>query len=172
MRFRDLKKQSKQDNRSRSDVSLVDKNNQTNKQDQIIRPAYYVYRIKALIVDLFMIYMPIMYIMTYFILDGKDDLQSSTFAPLIATTIYGLIYAAFLSHSGQTPGKKAYEIKVVDSKTLENIGYLRAFLRFLAFLFTITTLLGLFFPWLRKDNRPLHDLLVSTSTVAFPTLEK
>ena len=159
MRFRDLKKQS-------------NKNNQINKKEQTVIPAYYIYRIKALIVDLFMIYMPIMYIMTYFVLDGKDDLQSSNIAPLIATTLYGLIYAAFLSHSGQTPGKKAYDIKVVDSKTLENIGFFRSLSRFFAFLFTITTLFGLFLPLLRKDNRLLHDVLLSTTIVEIPNLEK
>ena len=158
MRFRDLKKQS-------------NKNNQPNKEEQSVKPTYYVYRIKALIVDLFMIYMPIMYIMTYFVLDGKDDLQSSNIAPLIATTLYGIIYAAFLSRTGQTPGKKAYEIKVVDSKTLENIGFLRAFLRFFAFLFTITTLLGLFLPFIRKDKKVLHDMLVSTTVVDFKSIE-
>ena len=159
MRFRDLKKQS-------------NKNNQTNKPKQVIHNRYYVYRIKALIVDLFMIYMPIMYIMTYFILDGKEALQESSLAPLLATTLYGLIYAAFLSKSGQTPGKKAYEIKVVDSKTLENISFFRSFLRFFAFLFTITTIIGVLIPLFRKDNRPLHDMLISTTTVAFPNLEK
>ena len=159
MRFRDLKKQSH-------------KNNHTTDKEQTIDPAYYIYRIKALIVDLFMIYMPIMYIMTYAILDGKDDLAVSNYAPLVATSIYGLIYAAFVSRTGQTPGKKAYEIKVVDSKTFENIGFLRAFLRFFAFLFTAATVFGLFLPLVRKDNRLLHDILLSTTIKAFPALEK
>ncbi|MFT5659591.1 MAG: putative RDD family membrane protein YckC [Sulfurimonas sp.] len=159
MRFRDLKKQS-------------NKNNQTTDKKQTINPTYYIYRIKALIVDLFMIYMPIMYIMTYGVLDGKEALQGSSIAPLIATIIYGFIYAAFLSRTGQTPGKKAYEIKVVDSKTFENIGFFRAFLRFFVFLFTVTTLIGLFLPVLRKDNKLLHDILLSTTIKAFPSLEK
>ena len=159
MRFRDLKKQSY-------------KNNHSEDKKQVSKPSYYMYRIKALIVDLFMIYMPIMYIMTYAILDGKDDLQSSSLAPFLATTIYGLIYAAFLSHSGQTPGKKAYEIKVIDNKTSENIGFFRAVFRFFTFLFTVTTLVGLLLPFIRKDNRPLHDLLAGTRLVAFANLEK
>lgn len=151
MRFRDLKKQSNTDNK------IIEKK-------QTISSAHYVYRIKALIVDLFMIYMPIMYIMTYAILDGKEELQGSSLAPLIATTIYGFIYAIFLSRTGQTPGKKAYEIKVVDAKTFENISFIRAFLRFFAFLFMISTLIGLFLPLLRKDNKQLHDILLSTTT--------
>ena len=149
MRFRDLKKQS-------------NKNNKTNKSDEPIQSAYYIYRIKALIVDLFMIYMPIMYIMTYGFLDGKDDLAASTLAPLIATGLYGLIYAIFLSKTGQTPGKKAYDIQVVDAKTHQNIVIFRAFFRFITFLFTVTTVLGLFLPFVRRDKRTLHDVLSGT----------
>ena len=150
MRFRDLKKQS-------------NKNNQTNKPANVQASAYYIYRIKALIVDLFMIYMPIMYIMTYGFLDGKDDLAASTLAPLIATGLYGLIYAVFLSKTGQTPGKKAYDIQVVDAKTHQNIVIFRAFFRFITFLFTVTTVLGLFLPLIRKDKRTLHDILAGTA---------
>ena len=153
MRFRDLKKQS-------------NKNNQTIKSEETINPTYYIYRIKALIVDLFMIYMPIMYIMTYLILDGKDDLATSNIAPFIATLVYGVIYAIFLSQSGQTPGKKAYEIKVVDAKTLENITFFRAFLRFVVFLFTVTTLIGLLFPLFSKNKKLLHDMLLKTTVKA------
>ena len=153
MRFRDLKKQS-------------NKNNQTIKSEETINPTYYIYRIKALIVDLFMIYMPIMYIMTYLILDGKDDLATSNIAPFIATLVYGVIYAIFLSQAGQTPGKKAYEIKVVDAKTLENITFFRAFLRFVVFLFTVATLIGLLFPLFTKNKRLLHDMLLSTTVKA------
>jgi uncharacterized RDD family membrane protein YckC len=149
MRFRDLKKQSS-------------KNNQTNNLKQPIKSAYYIYRIKALIVDLFMIYMPIMYIMTYGFLDGKDDLAASTLAPLIATLVYGFIYSIFLSKTGQTPGKKAYDIQVVDAKTHQNIVIFRAFFRFITFLFTVTTVLGLFLPFIRKDKRTLHDILAGT----------
>ena len=150
MRFRDLKKQS-------------NKNNQTNKPTDAIASAYYIYRIKALIVDLFMIYMPIMYIMTYGFLNGKDDLATSTLAPLAATTVYGLVYAVFLSRTGQTPGKKAYDIQVVDTKTHQKIVIYRAFFRFITFLFTVTTVLGLFLPLIRRDKRTLHDLLSGTT---------
>ena len=150
MRFRDLKKQS-------------NKHNLTNKPKEIVLSAYYVYRIKALIVDLFMIYMPIMYIMTYGFLDGKDDLANSTLAPLIATLVYGLIYSVFLSKTGQTPGKKAYDIQVVDANTYHNIVIYRAFFRFIAFLFTVTTVLGLFLPLIRADKKTLHDFLSGTT---------
>ena len=127
--------------------------------------ARYVDRIKAFITDMFMIYAPILYVTAYIIMDGKDDFQSSELAPFLGVTLYGLIYAILLSKFGQTPGKKAYEMKVVDDKTGEYIGFFKSIFRFLAFLFTATTLLGLFLPFYRKDRKGLHDLLSGTIVV-------
>lgn len=127
--------------------------------------APYAKRVKAFITDMFMIYAPILYIIAYVAMSGKDDFQSSQLAPFIGVTLYGLIYAILLSKFGQTPGKKAYEIKVVDDKSGEYIGFFRAFFRFFAFLFTATTLLGLFLPFYRRDKKALHDILCNTLVV-------
>nr|WP_031347972.1 RDD family protein [Sulfurimonas hongkongensis] len=127
--------------------------------------ASFTNRIKAFITDLFMIYAPILYICAYVIMDGKDDFQASQLAPLLSTALYGFIYAILLSKFGQTPGKKAYEMEVVDSKNGEHIGFFRAILRFVAFLFTAATLLGLFLPLYRKDRKALHDILANTLVV-------
>lgn len=128
--------------------------------------APYAKRVKALITDMFMIYAPILYIIAYVAMSGKDDFQSSQLAPFIGVTLYGLIYAILLSKFGQTPGKKAYEIKVVDDKSGEYIGFFRALWRFFAFLFAATTLLGLFLPFYRRDKKALHDLICGTLVVA------
>lgn len=152
MRFRNLKKQSHKDNKIKNHMpSLL--------------YASYIDRVKAFITDMFMIYAPILYLMAYGVMDGKDDFQSSELAPLVAVALYGLIYATLLWKFGQTPGKKAYTIKVVDSKRHKNISFLRALLRFVAFLFSATTLLGLLLPFYRKDKRALHDLLSSTVVI-------
>ncbi|MEA2092282.1 MAG: RDD family protein [Campylobacterota bacterium] len=150
MRFRDIKKQKKQT----SDEP---------------KPKYtyarYPDRIKAFITDMFMIYAPILYITAYLIMDGKDDFQSSEMAPLFGVTIYGLIYAFLVGKFGQTPGKKAYNLKILDDKTGKYIGFFKSAFRFVAFLFTATTLLGLFLPFYRKDRKALHDLLSGTIVV-------
>jgi len=150
MRFRNIKKQNKKP---------------TSKPKPKYIYARFVDRIKAFITDMFMIYAPILYVIAYGIMDGKDDFQSSEVALLIAVSIYGFIYAFLLSKFGQTPGKKAYELKVVDDKSGEYIGFFRSAFRFVAFLFTATTLLGLFLPFYRKDRKSLHDLLCSTIVV-------
>lgn len=150
MRFRDIKKQKK---------------DTTNAPRPKYMYARYSDRIKAFITDMFMIYAPILYVITYLILDGKDDFQSSEIAPLIGVTLYGIIYSIFLSKFGQTPGKKAYEMKVLDDKSGQKIGFFRSVFRYVAFLFTATTLLGLFLPFYRKDKKALHDLLCGTIVV-------
>jgi uncharacterized RDD family membrane protein YckC len=111
---------------------------------------------------MFMIYAPILYLMAYVVMGGKDEFQASQVAPFIGVTIYALIYAILISKFGQTPGKKAYDMKVVDDKTYKNISFLRALLRFVAFLFSATILIGLIIPWYRKDKKALHDIICST----------
>ena len=151
MRFRKLKKQSKQK-----------KNTSTKKT---FHYAGYPDKIKALITDMFMIYAPILYFIAYVAMDGKDAFQSSQLAPLAGVTLYGIIYAILLSKFGQTPGKKAYNLKVVDDKTGENISFLRACFRFITFLFSATILLGLLTPLYRTDKKGLHDILSNTIEV-------
>jgi len=111
-----------------------------------------------------MLYMPILYIMTYFIMDGKDDFQGSTLAPLISWILYGAIYSLFLYKTGQTPGKKAYDIKVVD-KNGEKISFIKAYLRYILFLFSAAIVVGVLIPLFRKDKKALHDLVLGTKLI-------
>ncbi|OIP55502.1 MAG: transporter [Helicobacteraceae bacterium CG2_30_36_10] len=152
MRFRSLKKQSHKNNKIKNHMPSV-------------VYASYADRVKAFVTDMFMIYVPILYLMAYVVMDGKDAFQSSELAPFVAVALYGLIYATLLWKFGQTPGKKAYTIKVVDYKTHQNISFLRAVFRFIAFLFSATTLLGLLVPLYTKEKRSLHDFLASTVVV-------
>ena len=148
MRFRDLKKQRKKQQSQKKEVSL--------------HYVSYPDKIKALITDMFMIYAPILYIITYGVMGDKDAFQASQLAPLMGVTLYGVVYAILLAKFGQTPGKKAYTMKVVDEKTLEHIGFLRALCRFFAFLFSATILFGLLTPFFRKDKKALHDIICKT----------
>lgn len=147
MRFRDIKKQSKH----KQHVDIENTNY-----------ALYPDKIKALIIDIFMIYVPILYVITYIIMGGKDEFQESQLAPLVAVLLYGLIYAFLISKFGQTPGKKAYNIKVVSDTKYEHLSFFRAFFRFFAFLFSATILIGLLLPLFRKDKKSLHDIICST----------
>ncbi len=153
MRFRDIKNKKKH----------ISKNEQ-----KIVKAKYAKTsdRIKAFITDLFMIYAPILYVITYIFMGGKDEFQNSNMAPFIGVSLYALIYTILVAKFGQTPGKKAYEIKIVDVKSGENLSYFRAFCRFVMFLFNAATLLGLFTQFYRKDNRSLHDLVCGSVVIA------
>ena len=154
MRFRKLKKQAKQ------------KQKQKTQEKTSFHYASIPERIKAFITVMFMIYVPILYIITYGVMGGKDEFQSSDIAPFVGVFLYGLIYVGFLYKSGQTPGKKAYTMRVVDAKTHEKISLTQAILRFFGFLFSATILIGLIFPFYRKDKRALHDLIANTVVLA------
>ncbi len=146
-RFRELKKGS---------------NNSKHTQNSSVIYARYTDRIKAFITDLFMIYTPILYAITYVVLGNKEAFQHSFWGPFSAVVLYGIIYALFIAKTGQTPGKKAYKIKVVDAATHENISFFRALVRFVAFLFGATILIGLFFPFYNKRKQALHDMIANT----------
>ena len=150
MRFRDIKK---------------NKHNKPQDNKPEVNYAKTTDRLKAFITDMFMIYVPILYIITYIFMDGKDDFLASDAAPLIAVTLYGLIYSIFLTKTGQTPGKKAYEIKVVDAKSGENLSFIKSFIRYIMFLFSSFTLLGLIVVLYRKDKKSLHDLVCGSIVI-------
>jgi len=134
-------------------------NRKTQSKESKVKYAKTTDRIKAFITDMFMIYVPILYIITYVFMGGKEAFQESNIAPFIAVSLYGLIYSIFLSKTGQTPGKKAYEIKVVDAKSGEKLNFLKSFCRFVMFLFSSFTLLGLIVVFYREDKKSLHDLI-------------
>lgn len=108
--------------------------------------------------------MPILYIMTYLVLGTKEEFLASNIAPFIAVNVYALIYTILLSLKSQTPGKRAYEIAVLN-KNNSKISLFKAFIRFYLFLFSCMSVVGILLPLFRKDNLALHDLILNTKVV-------
>ncbi len=138
------------------------KNKTSKTEESSLIYASYPEKIKAFITDLFMIYTPILYITVYAILGSKEEFQGSNLAPFVAVMLYGVIYAVLISKFGQTPGKKAYDIKVVSQESGDNLTFLQAFVRFISFLFGVTILIGVFFPFYNKQKRSLHDYIAKS----------
>ncbi len=113
-----------------------------------------------------MIMMPIMYVTTYLILEGKDDFQGSDEARWITAAVYGLIIVLFWIIKGQTPGFKAYSLKLVDSVSLKNISLPKAILRYIIFLISATTILLAFVPFFRKDKKTIQDIICKTIVIS------
>jgi len=122
-------------------------------------------RLKAFITDMFMIMMPIMYITTYIIMDGKDDFQANDMAHWLTMAIYGAIIVSFWVFKGQTPGFKAYEIILLDDKTGQKLGWVKATLRYIAFLVSAISIIGFLLPFFRNDKKTFQDLIMQTSVI-------
>ncbi len=121
---------------------------------------------KAFITDSFMLLLPIMYVVAYLVMGGlqgfSEDLMSGWIYILIPNFI---IVFLFFWKSAQTPGCRAYEIKLVDSKTGEKAHPLAIALRYYFELISIITILGLLMAYFRKDRKCLHDLLSGTMLI-------
>lgn len=128
-------------------------------------------RVKAFITDMFMIMMPIMYITTYLIMDGKDSFQASDIAHWVTMAIYGAIIITFWVFKGQTPGFKAYDIILVDDHSKQKLDWLKATLRYIAFIISAVSIIGFLLPFFRKDKKTFQDLLMQTSVVSVEELE-
>lgn len=122
-------------------------------------------RFKAFVVDLFIILMPILYITTYLILDGKEDFQQNQIAIFLCSLLFGVILSIFFAKTAQSPGYKAYDLWLVDDITKKNPNFLKLILRYIIFLFSCAFLFGIILAFLRKDRKTLHDLLTKTSVL-------
>ena len=114
---------------------------------------------------MFMIMMPIMYVTTYIILDGKDSFQGSEIARWLTMGLYGLIVIIFWVKKGQTPGFKAYDLILVSDKDKKTLGVIPAILRYCMFLISAISIIGFIIPFFRKDKKTFQDLVMNTSVI-------
>jgi uncharacterized RDD family membrane protein YckC len=143
------------------------------KKEQTSQPKAYHATIgkkfKALVVDSFMLLMPIMYIVFYFVFDGREGFQTQQLQGWMAIIIpLAIVEGLFLAKSGQTPGYKAYNLYVVDSTTGKKPSTFVLFFRTFATFLSLFTLFGWLMMFFRKDAKTLHDLLTSTMVVYKP----
>lgn len=131
-------------------------------QKQVLISSPILWRMKAFITDSFMIYIPILYITTYLILDGKEDFLSNQIAVFVDTFLFGFILSIFFAKSGQSPGFRAYEMKLIDKKTMEKPSFFKVFFRYFCFLISGASVVGLFLCFFRKDKQNLHDIMSQT----------
>ncbi|MFW6307982.1 MAG: RDD family protein [Campylobacterales bacterium] len=109
-----------------------------------------------------MIYTPILYIITYAIYGGAAEFRESSLAPALALGLFSIIYSFFNTKNFKTPGMKAYELEIVRESDGKRAGFLQVFARFVIFFVSYGLLVGIVFPYLRKDRKGLQDLLTRT----------
>lgn len=137
------------------------------KQKAVVAPVFS--RVKAFIIDIFIIYMPILYATTYLILGNKEAFLQNQVAILACNALYGLICASFFAIKAQTPGYKAQEIYLISLKTGRKLGFLNACFRYLAFILAGVSVVGLVLCFFRKDRLNLHDIISASAPVAKKT---
>jgi uncharacterized RDD family membrane protein YckC len=126
-------------------------------------------RFKAMITDSFMLIMPIMYIIIYLVMgSGEQFSQNMALGWILILLPYGIVTSLFLIFKGQTPGLKAYELKVVKTQTHENLGIFQSVFRYLIFIVCIASIWLMFVPLFRKDKKTLQDLLTKTTVISYP----
>ena len=123
---------------------------------------------KAALTDTFMLLMPIMYIVFYLVMDGREGFADHKLIGWLYILVpLVLIQTAFMYFGkGQTPGGRAYNIRVVDSKNLNQAPLFALLFRNIGMVLALITVLGWLMMFFRKDNKGLHDLLSQTTVIA------
>lgn len=121
-------------------------------------------RAKAFLIDIFLLYVPVLYV-CYFVLGSKEAFLGNQAVIFACSAFFGVVQALFLSTKAQSPGLKAYDLYLIDTKKGRKLSFLRVILRYIAFLIGASLLFGLLMSFLRKDGLALHDLLSQSCIV-------
>ncbi|SFV60078.1 Putative integral membrane protein [hydrothermal vent metagenome] len=122
---------------------------------------------KAALTDSFMLLMPIMYIVFYLVMDGREGFAEDRLMGWIYILVPLIIVQTLFMFfgNGQTPGYRNYRLKVVDINTLEKPPLFSIIFRNVAMVLALATIVGWLMMFFRKDNRGLHDFLSNTAVV-------
>lgn len=116
-RFRKIKKSLKSQHSSSQSSQTNKHHNST--LPQIACELYLGRRLKALLVDVFMIYTPIVYL-AYIIIGGAQEFRESQPVIFLCFLAYACISAAFIAKTGQTPGLRYVELRLVRADYAES----------------------------------------------------
>lgn len=144
----------------------IKQSKQKNKPPKIDYYASSRLKIKAFLTDAFMLLMPIMYLVFYMVMEGRENFAAHKITgwlyilfPLI------LVQTIFMYSSGQTPGYRAYNITLVDENTQEKPSLFIIIFRNLVAILSFFTVFGWLLMFFRKDSKTLHDLLSATAVI-------
>jgi uncharacterized RDD family membrane protein YckC len=120
-------------------------------------------RFKAFITDMFMLLMPIMYLVFYVVMGSREEFAQDKMHGWLYIIIPNLfLVVGFWFYKMQTPGMKAYEIEIVDSTTGKKPMLLWLINRYLFTFFVILLPILWFVPFLNKKRKTLQDYLSGT----------
>jgi uncharacterized RDD family membrane protein YckC len=129
-------------------------------------------RFKAFITDTFMLTMPLIYIVFYFVMGSREEfaLHKMMGWVYILMPHFILIFSLWYFKQ-QTPGLKAYELSLVDSNTGQKPSVVSLINRYIQTLISIFLILPLFYPYINKQKKTFQDILSGTCIKHTPTLK-
>ena len=120
-------------------------------------------RLKAFLLDTFLITTPILYIVIYLIMgSGEEFSQNRAMGWGIIFFVHSMIILILWLKNGQTPGLKAYDIKLVDNLTKQIVSVIQVLVRYITTLFAVVSIFLLFTPFFNKDKKTFQDILSNT----------
>lgn len=124
-------------------------------------------RLRAFLTDTFLITTPIFYIVIYLIMGSGEAFSENRVQGWgIILLVHSLIIIFFWFVKSQTPGLKAYQLKVVNTLSKNRITLVQALIRYVATLFAVVSFFLLFLPFIRKDKKTFQDLLSNSIIVS------
>jgi uncharacterized RDD family membrane protein YckC len=128
-----------------------------------ISPISLVVRVKAFIVDSFMITMPVFYFVIYLVMGGGENFSQNKFLGWsIIFILHFIIMMLFWIKKQESPGMRAYELKIVNNNKDTNITIIQYIIRYI---FTIISSISIFMivPFFREDKKTLQDIFSNTT---------
>lgn len=123
-------------------------------------------KVKAFLTDAFMLLMPIMYIVFYLIMDGREGFAAHKLIGWITILIpLVIVQTLFMYYSSQTPGYRAYNMKVIDEQSGQRPSLFNILFRNISAILSLFSIIGWVMMFFRKDSKTLHDLLSATAVV-------
>lgn len=155
-KWRDVKKGKIPEKKEKPKVSLT----------SLTQSASVASRLKAFLTDTFLITTPIFYVVIYFIMGGGEGFaQNRVGGWSLILGLHATIILFFWIRKAQTPGLKAYSLKVIHTQTKENMTILAAMIRYAMTLIAVLSVFLLFLPFFRTDKRTFQDIFSNTSVV-------
>lgn len=120
-------------------------------------------RLKAFLTDTFLITTPIFYIVIYLIMgSGEEFAQNRALGWGLILGVHSLVILIFWLKNGQTPGLKAYALKLVDENTKGRVSVTQVIIRYVATLFSVVSIFLMFTPFFNKYKKTFQDILSNT----------
>ena len=123
-------------------------------------------KLKAFLTDAFMLVMPLMYIVFYLVMGGREGFSGhKALGWLYILVPLVIIQTIFMFKTGQTPGYRAYNLTLINEASGEKPSLAIILFRNASAILSLFSIFGWVMMFFRKDHKTLHDLLSGTAVI-------